>query len=57
MAVRVQSDGDVGVPEPLLDDLRVDPGGQGQGGMGVAEVMQADDRQVGGQDMAGKGPG
>jgi hypothetical protein len=29
MAVGVQGDGDVGVPEPLLDDLRVDPGGQG----------------------------
>jgi hypothetical protein len=35
MAVGVQGDGDVRVPEPLLDDLRVDPGGQGQGGVGV----------------------
>ena len=35
MAVGVQGDGDVRVPEPLLDDLGVDPGGQGQGGVGV----------------------
>ena len=57
MAVGVQGDGDVGVPQPLLNYLRVDPGGQGEGGMGVAKVMQPDDGQVGGQDMAGKGPG
>lgn len=35
----------------------MDPGGQGEGGMGVPEVMQADDWQVGGQDVAGERPG
>lgn len=47
VAVGVEGDGDVGVSEPFLHYLRVDTGGQGQGCMGVAEVMQADDGQVG----------
>ena len=33
------------------------PDGQGQGGVGVTKVMQADDRQVGRKHVAGEGSG
>jgi len=45
MAVGVHGDGDVGVPEPLADDLGRDPSRQRCSGIAVANIMQADLRQ------------
>ena len=42
MGVGVERDRHVGVAQPLLDDPWVDAGAQGEGGVGVAEVVQAD---------------
>ena len=50
MAIGVEGDGDVGVAEDLGDDLGVDAGPQGQGGVGVAQVVEADRRQAGAAD-------
>ena len=43
--VGVERDRDGGVAEALTDDLGVDAGLQGQGGVRVAQVVQADRRQ------------
>jgi hypothetical protein len=40
-------DGDVGVPEALADDPGRDPGGQGGGGVAVADIMQPNLRESG----------
>ena len=45
--VGVQGDRDGRVPEALTDDLGMDAGLQGQGGMGVSQVVQSDRRQQG----------
>jgi hypothetical protein len=43
--VGVEGDRDGGVPEALGDDLGVDAGLECQGGVGVAQVVQANLRQ------------
>src|SRR5215218_8835024 len=42
VAVGVQGDLDVGVPQALADDLGRDAGGEGRGRVAVAHVVQAD---------------
>jgi hypothetical protein len=46
VAVGVQRDLDVGVAEPLADDLGRDAGGQRRGRVAVPDVVQADRRQA-----------
>jgi hypothetical protein len=41
VAVDVEGDGDAGVPEPLLDHLRMDPRLEEQGGMGMRDRVMA----------------
>ncbi len=45
--VEVRGDGQMGVSKPFRDDLEVDAAHQGQGGVGVPQVVQADLRHVG----------
>lgn len=45
VAVGVEGDADVGVPEHLGDDLRVDALREQQGGAGVPQVVEANVRQ------------
>jgi hypothetical protein len=40
MGVRVQRDGDAGVPQALAHDLRVDAAGEKQAGVRVPEIME-----------------
>lgn len=42
----IHSEGDRRVPQPLRDDLRVDPGLEGSDRVGVAEVVEADAGQT-----------
>jgi hypothetical protein len=41
----VQRDADVGVPQPLRNDLRVHTCGEGERGPAVAQVVQPDPRE------------
>ncbi len=45
VTVEVQRHGDGGVPQPLLNDLRVDAGRQREGRVRVPQVMEPDARQ------------
>jgi hypothetical protein len=47
VAVSVEGDGDLFVAQHLADDLGVGAGGQLEGGEGVAQVVEADRRQLG----------
>ena len=46
VAVDVQGEGDCGVAETLAHDLGVDVGREGQGGVGMPQIMQADPREA-----------
>jgi hypothetical protein len=50
-------DGDVGVPEALADDPGRDPGGQGGGGVAVADIMQPNLRESGSAGVLLEPPG
>ena len=45
VGVQVERDADGGVAEPFADDLRVDAGLEGERGVGVPQVVEADRRQ------------
>ena len=45
VAVGVERDGDLRVPEPLLHDLGVDPGGEQEARVRVAQVVEAHPRE------------
>lgn len=47
MGIEVGGDGDLGVPEAFGHDFEVDAGCQGDAGVGVAQVVQADEREAG----------
>jgi len=47
MRVRVHRDGDVAVPEPLTDNLRMDTGGQQDRSVGMTQAMQGEVRESG----------
>ena len=56
VAVQVEGDADLGVPEQLGDDLRVDALPEQQGSGGISEVMEADERQAGRLEQRAEGP-
>src|SRR4051812_8172066 len=49
VGVRVEGDADVGMSEALADDLRLDAGGEGSGGVAVAKVVEANAGEAGGE--------
>jgi hypothetical protein len=51
VAVGVERGRDLGVPEPLLHDLRVDAGGEQEARVGVAKVVEAHPREPGPLDQ------
>jgi hypothetical protein len=54
MLVEVGGDRGAGVAEPLGDDLERLAGGQGGGGVAVADAVQGDRGQAGVADQAGE---
>lgn len=47
MRIGLQEVTDISVPDPLTDHLRVDPGLEGDGGIGVPQIVKRDARQAG----------
>jgi hypothetical protein len=45
VGIDIESDGDGGVAEPITNHFGMDASLEGEGGVGVAEIMEADPRQ------------